>query len=121
MTFNVDVVPRNSNDAITETVLYEGRDPVGWTDEDVAEVLKGILRAIDRVAHPSSEERPVYLRGFSWIVEPSEGQVLIAIEIGQGAAVAGPFDIDKATLDAMIARVVGAAQASTSGSAPHVH
>jgi hypothetical protein len=121
MTFNVDVVPRNRNYATTETVLYEGREPQGWTDEDVAEVLKAILRAIDRVAHPSSEERAVYLRGFSWIVEPAEGQVLIAIEIGQGAGVAGPFDIDKANLDAMIARVVASAHTSTSGNTPRIH
>jgi hypothetical protein len=35
-----------------------------------------------------------------------EGGVVIAIEIGLGAAVAGPFDVDKAVLDAMIARVL---------------
>ena len=33
------------------------------------------------------------LRGFSWIVEPTTGGVVIAIEIPTGAAVAGPFDI----------------------------
>jgi hypothetical protein len=32
--------------------------------------------------------------------------VLIAIEITMGAAIAGPFDIDKAALEAMIARVL---------------
>jgi len=31
---------------------------------------------------------------------------VIAIEITLGAAVAGPFEIDKAALDAMIARVL---------------
>ena len=35
-----------------------------------------------------------------------DGGVVIAIEITLGAAVAGPFEIDKAALDAMIARVI---------------
>ena len=38
-----------------------------------------------------------------------EGGVVIAIEITLGAAVAGPFDIDKAALEAMIARVLSTA------------
>ena len=50
------------------------------------------------------------LRGLSWIVNPYEGGgVVIAIEITLGAAVAGPFEIDKAALDAMIARVIARA------------
>ena len=35
-----------------------------------------------------------------------EGGVVIAIEITLGAAVAGPFDIDQAALETMIARVM---------------
>jgi hypothetical protein len=35
-----------------------------------------------------------------------EGGVVIAIEITLGAAIAGPFDIDKAALEAMINRVL---------------
>jgi hypothetical protein len=43
----------------------------------------------------------------SWIVNPFEdGGVVIAIEITLGAAVAGPFDIDKAALEQMISRVL---------------
>ena len=46
-------------------------------------------------------------RGLSWIVNPyEEGGVVIAIEITLGAAIAGPFDIDKAALEAMITRVL---------------
>jgi len=117
MTFNVDVVPRGRNYATTEAVVYEGREPGAWEDEDVAAVLKEILRAIDRVVNPSADDRPVYLRGFSWIVEPSEGQALIAIEIGQGAAVAGPFAIEQARLHSMIARVVDLAKPPVPGGA----
>ena len=51
----------------------------------------------------------IALRGLSWIVNPyDEGGVVIAIEITLGAAVAGPFHIDKARLDAMITRVMAA-------------
>jgi hypothetical protein len=48
----------------------------------------------------------VALRGFSWIVEPELDKVVIAIEIPMGAAIAGPFAIDQAKLDAMITRVL---------------
>jgi hypothetical protein len=46
--------------------------------------------------------------GFSWIVEPAEKASVIAIEIPMGAAVAGPFAIGHAELDAMISRVLRA-------------
>ena len=39
--------------------------------------------------------------------------MVIAIEITLGAAVAGPFDIDRATLETMIARVMSAANPQT--------
>jgi hypothetical protein len=43
------------------------------------------------------EDRPIVLRGLSWIVNHyEEGGVVLAVEITLGAAVAGPFDIDKA-------------------------
>jgi len=73
----------------------------------VREVLNGMLRAMDRRKRPGEPDREISLRGLSWIVNPyAEGGVLIAIEITMGAAVAGPFDINKAALEAMIARVL---------------
>jgi hypothetical protein len=48
------------------------------------------------------------LRGFSWIVNPYEGGMLIALEMTLGAAVVGPFAIEKAKLEAMIERVMAA-------------
>jgi hypothetical protein len=53
--------------------------------------------------------RYVALRGFSWIVEPVDGAVVIAIEIPMGAAVAGPFTIDQRRLDGLIRRVIAGA------------
>lgn len=121
MVFNVDIVPRGKDYAVTETVVHEGRDPRAWTDEDVAAVIKEILRAIDRVANPGCEERPVFLRGFSWIVEPSDDHIVLAVEIGGGAAVAGPFDIEKVRLDEMIASVIDAARSATPSGGSLIH
>jgi hypothetical protein len=56
------------------------------------------------------------LQGFSWIVEPADGKVIIAIEIPMGAAVAGPFAADQAELDERISRVLRA-ERRTFGSA----
>jgi len=106
MTCHVDVWLRGSDFATTESI--EGiAEPRSWTDEDVRTVLEGMLRAMDRRKNPGGADRPVALRGLSWIVNPyEEGGVVIALEITLGAAVAGPFDIDKAALEAMIRRVL---------------
>ena len=71
------------------------REPRAWTDDDVADVLTGMLRAMDQASNPGADpDRPIALRGFSWIVNPFEaGGVVIALELSLGAAVAGPFDI----------------------------
>ncbi len=108
MTFTVEVVLKNRDFAVTESVSIPR---VTWDDGSVREVLVEILRAIDRVEHPEAPtDRAVMLRGFSWIVEPIDGQVVIAVEIPMGAAVAGPFAVGQAELNAMIARVLRAEQ-----------
>jgi hypothetical protein len=118
MTFDVEIVLRDRNYAVTEQLLHPPRAPKEWTDEDVEQVLKEILLAIDRVKNPGTHERFVALRGFSWIVEPTaEGAVVIAIEIPTGAAVAGPFVVEQALLDSRIHRVL----ARSAPSKPVVH
>lgn len=111
MDFQVDVWLRGTNHAATEVVAGIAREPAEWTDADVAAALRGMLLAMDRLKNPPGDpERNVTLQGFSWIVNPFEdGGVLIALEMTLGAAVAGPFDIDQARLDSMIARIVAAA------------
>ena len=116
MTFDVEIVLRERDYAVTERVVISPapgdveRAPSEWTDEDVARVLEEILLSIDRVKHPAAENRYVALRGFSWIVEPfAEGGVVIAIEIPSGAAVAGPFAANARVLDQAISRVLAAA------------
>lgn len=107
VTFDVEIVLRERNYAVTERIVHDGPAAADWTDEDVEQVLKEILLAIDRVKNPAAEERYVALRGFSWIVEPTaEGQVVIAIEIPMGAAVAGPFRASQAALTQAITRVL---------------
>jgi hypothetical protein len=107
MTFNVDVWLRGDHHATTHQL--ESREPRAWTDGDVKEILTGMLRAMDRRKNPGEGGRPISLRGLSWIVNPyEEGGVVIAIEITLGAAIAGPFDIDRGELEAMIARVLKA-------------
>lgn len=108
MALTVDVWLRGQDIARTEPIEGVTREPSGWTDDDVRVVLEGMLHAMHRLKHPQEAGRPaIALRGLSWIVNPYEdGGVVIAIEITMGAAVAGPFDIEKGALEAMIARVL---------------
>ena len=110
MQFDVEIVLRETKHAVTERIEH-GTEPRAWREPDVETVLKQILLAIDRVKHPSGGGRHVALRGFSWIVEPLGDEVVIAIEIPMGAAVAGPFAIESHRLDEMIRRVIAAAAA----------
>jgi hypothetical protein len=112
MTFDVEIVLREQNSAVTERLQHPG-EAAAWTEADVETVLKEILLAIDRAKNPGAADRYVALRGFSWIVEPTPEGVVIAIEIPMGAAVAGPFDVDQAQLDALITRVLAAAHPRT--------
>ncbi len=117
MVFDLEIVLRDRDSAIARTCVHDGNDAPGWTELDVQEVLKAMLLAVDHARNPAAEERFVALRGFSWIVEPAAGGVVIAIEIPSGAVVAGPFDIPQSRLDALITRVVSAAAPSR----PAVH
>jgi hypothetical protein len=108
MKFPVDIWLRGENHATTELIAAVAGDPGAWTDGDVADVLVEMLRAIDRAKHPDAAlDRPIGLRGFSWIVNPFEsGGVVIAIEMTLGAVVAGPFDVPESVLTGMIQRAI---------------
>lgn len=122
MTIAVDIWLRGTDCATTATIDGLTRTPDAWTDDDVRVVLEGMLRAMDRQKRPDSDERAISLRGLSWIVNPyDEGGVVIAIEITLGAAVAGPLDIDKMALEAMITRVLAAPPASPTARPGSVH
>ena len=123
MRLELEVWLRNNDFAVTDTVDVPIADPAAWTDEDVRLLLGELLRAIDRAKHPEADrERPVFLRGFNWIVSPFEGRgVLVSLEIQLGAAAAGPFAIDQHQLEAMITRVVTQARSEASPAPPRVH
>ncbi len=117
MVFELEIVLRDRDSAIAEKTVHAGNDAPAWTELDVQEVLKAMLLAVDRAKNPAAEQRFVTLRGFSWIVEPAAGGVVIAIEIPTGAVIAGPFDIPQARLDTLITRVL----AEASSSRPVIH
>ena len=104
---NVDVWLRGTDFAKTQAMSGIALDPSAWTDHDVAKLLKAMLLAIHRAKNPDSTDAPISLRGFSWIVNPYEDEgVVVAIEIQAGAAVAGPFKIDKKQLEDMVSRAI---------------
>jgi hypothetical protein len=106
----IEVWLRGNDFATTDTVEVALAPPRGWTDQDVRRLLTEMLRAVDRARTPGADpHRTVALRGFSWIVSPFEGGgFTVAVEIQIGAAATGPFDLDPAELEALIARVVAA-------------
>jgi len=119
MIVSVDIWLRGTDHATTRTIDGIARQPDAWTDDDVRLVLEGMLRAMDRLKRPGESDRAIALRGLSWIVNPYDGGgVVIAIEITLGAAVAGPFDIEQAPLEAMIRRVLDQPPSSSS---PTIH
>jgi len=108
MTIHVDIWLRGTDFATTKQLEGIAREPDAWQDEDVRRILQGMLHAMDEAKNPGQSNRVTALRGFSWIVNPFEGGVLIAIEMTLGAAVAGPFAIEKSRLEEMITRVMAA-------------
>jgi hypothetical protein len=116
MRLEIEVWLRGNDFATTEFVDVPVGEPDAWTDGDVELVLKALLRSIDKVKNPEAEpDRPVALRGFSWIVSPFEGGGhTIAVEIQLGASAAGPFPLPQARLEDMITRVMAGPRASQS-------
>ena len=123
MLLEIEVWLRNNDFAVTDAVEVSIGEPAAWTDEDVRVLLGELLRAIDRAKNPDADrDRPVFLRGFNWIVSPFEDRgVLVSLEIQMGAAAAGPFDVDQGQLEASITRVVAQGRPEVAGEAPRVH
>ena len=107
MRVEVEVCLKGDNVATTKVIEGVVRDASVWNEADVRTVLEGMLRAMHDAKHPEASVGAVSLRGLSWIVNDfDEGGVVIAVEVTLGAAIAGPFQIDKASLEAMITRVI---------------
>jgi hypothetical protein len=122
MRLEIEVWLRGNDFATTDSVEAPLAAPEQWTDHDVRRLLEELLRAIDRARHPEAErDRPVALRGFSWIVSPFDsGGYTVAVEIQLGAAAAGPFAIDQPTVEQAIGRVMAADRVKGPGT-PTVH
>ena len=110
---DVDVWIRGHQDAKTETIREVDEDAESWTDDDVKQLLEGMLLALQRANDPSGIPPEVSLRGFSWIVSPEAAGVLLHLEMQLGTVSAGPFAIDEARLTEMITRVMGGPKVST--------
>ncbi len=110
---DVDVWVRGRQDATTQRVMGIEADASEWTDKDVRKLLEGMLLAVQRENDPAAPAPQVTLRGFSWIVSPAEGGVIVHVEMQLGTASAGPFAIDEHELTEMISRVLGGPRVST--------
>jgi hypothetical protein len=123
MDIQLDIWLRGDNHATTHVISPVFNEPGAWTDADVGAVLEGMLRALERARHPdTAPDRPIALRGFSWIVNPFEsGGVVIALELTLGAVVAGPFAVAERDLTERIQRVLAAQSAPPRTGSETVH
>ncbi len=111
MTYTVEIMLRGNEQVFTETIHHiGGSDPAAWTAEDASTVLHSTLLAIDRALNPGRTDEPATLTfsGINWIVSPHENGVVLALEIHSASAVAGPFAMPQAMLDALLTEAVKA-------------
>ena len=99
---DVDVWVRGARMRRPNRSTASARTPRSWTDVDVKKLLEGMLLALERVNNPGGVPPEVTLRGFSWIVSPEDGGVLLHLEMQLGTVSAGPFAIDETRLTEMI-------------------
>jgi hypothetical protein len=110
MSVEVDIWVRGNLHAKTYRIESLPIEPTDWSDSDVRHLLSEMLLALDREKNPGGEPPTVTLRGFSWIVSPYGGGVLVHLETQSGTASAGPLAIDEARLTAQLTRVLDAPQ-----------
>jgi hypothetical protein len=106
MSVEVDVWVRGTLHAETYRIESLPPEPTDWSDSDVRRLLSEMLLALDREKNPGGEPPTVTLRGFSWIVSPYAGGVLVHLETQMGTASAGPLAIDEARLTALLTRAL---------------
>ena len=108
MRLSVEIMLRGNNHVFTATFDHP-TEPAAWTEEDVATLLKEILRATARAQSPAvPEPSDISFRGMNWIVHPAADGVVIAVEIHSASAVIGPIAMAPATLDGLITKAVAA-------------
>jgi hypothetical protein len=114
MSIEVDVWVRGTLHARTYEIDSLPEDPADWDEQDVRCLLSEMLLALEREKNPGGDRPPVTLRGFSWIVSPYEGGVLVHLEMQMGTASAGPLAINERRLTALMTRIM------TAGDKPEV-
>ena len=109
MRLTVEIMLRGNNHVFTETLVHP-TEAVAWTEEDVAVILKAMLRATAKAQDPAAPApADVQLRGMNWIVHPAaDGGMVIALEIHTASAVAGTVPRSAAALEGLIERAVAA-------------
>ena len=106
MSVEVDVWVRGSLHAETYQIESLPANPTDWSDTDVRRLLSEMLLALDREKNPGAEPPTVTLRGFSWIVSPYAGGVLVHLETQTGTASAGPLAVEEARLTTLLTRAL---------------
>ncbi|HXG90272.1 MAG TPA: hypothetical protein VNJ02_18250 [Vicinamibacterales bacterium] len=109
----VDVWVRGAEHANTHPILSLPSDPTTWRDDDVRRLLTEMLLSLERERNPGGEPPAVSLRGFSWVVSPYEGGVVLHLEMQSGTASAGPIAIDEAQLTTMVTKAIKGQDAPT--------
>jgi hypothetical protein len=119
-TVSVEVILKDSDAVAVEQVRVPHGAPETWDEAAVRDVLVEMLRTIDRVQNPSApRDRAVSLTGFSWIVEPVAGGVMLALQIPMGVVAAGPFAMPHEQLDGLIGNVLRLERAKSSKTTVH--
>ena len=106
MSVEVDIWVRGTLHAETSRIESLPANPADWNEDDARRLLSEMLLALDREKNPGGERPTVTLRGFSWIVSPYAGGVLVHLETQMGTASAGPLAIDEQRLTALLTRVM---------------
>jgi hypothetical protein len=102
MNIPIEIMLRGNDRVFTDTLTHPV-DAGQWTATDAAAVLKGMLRAINRVQNPGQGDPDISLRGLNWIVHSSQAGAVIALEIHSASVVAGPVSAASSDLEALIA------------------
>lgn len=113
----VEVWVRGTAEAQLTAVPALPDNPATWTEDDVRTLLAAMLRALDHARDPQAEPPPITLRGFSWIVSPTDEGVLVHLDLPLGTASAGPFAVEEARLTTLVARALQPA----GDAAPTIH
>ena len=106
MSIEIDVWVRGTANAATHHIGSLPNNPQQWDESHVRQLITAMLLALNHEKNPAADAPEVSMRGFSWIVSPYEGGVVIHLETQTGTASAGPIAIAEEQLSMLIARVM---------------